>query len=267
MTPARGERGFALIMVLWAVALLALIGAHVTQAGRGETQLVANLRDAAIAEAAADGAVHAAVFHLLDRNGQTWAADGQPRLLSDGSPRLAVRVTDPRGLLNPNHAPPPLMAALIRAVGGDDATADAIAAAIFDWHTQGQIVSPGGAKRAQYEAAGRGLAPSGRAFADLDELGLVLGMTPQLLAALRPHLSLVNFSRIEPQLADPAVAQALTASGVGQPGDDNARPVVLVRAEATLARGTRFVRRAAVQLDPTDASHPARFLTWRSGDD
>jgi general secretion pathway protein K len=267
VTTQRDQRGFALIMVLWAVALLALLGARVTQAGRGETQLAGNLRDAAIAEAAADGAVHVAVFHLLDRGGAAWRADGQVRLLSERAPRLAVRLSTPRGLVNPNQAPPVLVAALIRAVGGDDVTADAIAAAIFDWHTPGQIVSPGGAKRAQYEASGRSFAPSGRAFTDLDGLGLVLGMTPSLLAALRPHLSLVNFGRIDPGLADPAVAQALASAAVGQPGEDGMAEVVLVRAEAMLENGARFVRRVAVQLNPADASRPARFLTWQAGDD
>ena len=262
----RNEHGFALVIVLFAVALLSLLGARVTQSGRTETQRAANLRDAAIAEAAAEGAVHAAVFHLLDASPQRWHADGQPHLLSAHDPTLIVRLADPRGLINPNQAPLPLMASLIRAVGGDDATADALAAAIFDWHTPGQLASPGGAKRSHYEAAGRPFAPSGRPFADLDELGLVIGMTPALLSALRPHLSLVNFARIEPSLADPAVTRALADSGVGQPGDDSSDPVVLIRAEATLANGTRFVRRTAVQLTPTDPAHPMRSLTWEEGD-
>ncbi len=45
MTP-RSERGFVLLLVLWTLALLALIGTQVTAAGRSEAQVATNLRAA-----------------------------------------------------------------------------------------------------------------------------------------------------------------------------------------------------------------------------
>ena len=53
-----GERGFALLLVLWTLVLLSLIVTGMVSAGRVEAQLASNLRAAAVAEAAADGAVH-----------------------------------------------------------------------------------------------------------------------------------------------------------------------------------------------------------------
>ena len=47
----------------------------------------------------------------------------------------------------------------------------------------------GGPKLAQYQAAGLPYGPANRPFDSLDELGLVLGMTPTLLARMRPFLS------------------------------------------------------------------------------
>jgi Tfp pilus assembly protein PilX len=54
------ERGFALLIVLWALVLLTLVFTQLVSAGRGEAELTANLRAGATAEAAAD-----AVFGLI----------------------------------------------------------------------------------------------------------------------------------------------------------------------------------------------------------
>lgn len=259
------ERGFALLIVLWSLALLALLGTRVTSAGRTEAQLARNLRDAAMAEAAADGAIHQAVFHLLDRSSRRWVADGQARRIDGAGVSVSVLPRNPAGLVNPNSAPPALMAALIREVGGDARSAPAVGAAIFDWRTPGQIASPGGAKARGYAATGRTYAPPGKPFTDLDELGAVLGMTPALLAALRPHLSLYNFGRIEPALAGPVVLRALAAAGVGQPELDQVGPIVLLRADAALANGAGFTRRAAILLTPAPGGRPFRVLSWESG--
>jgi len=262
----RRERGFALLIVLWSLALLALLGTRVTSAGRTEVQIARNLRDAAIAEAAADGAIHQAVFHLMDRSARRWFADGLPHLIEGSGLNIIVRPTDPSGLVNPNSAPPVLMAALMRQLGADPRVASSTAAAIFDWRAPGQIPSPGGAKAPQYAAAGRAYAPTGRPFTDLDELGAVLGMTPELLAALRPHLSLYNFGQLDPARASPVVARAFAVAGIGQPPLDETGPVVLLRADAVLTNGAGFTRRATVLLQPGPDGRPFRILTWESGD-
>ena len=109
----RRERGFALLLVLWSMALLALLGAHVVATGRAELQLAGNLRGAAAAEAAADGAVHAAIFHLLDASPQRWLPDGMAREMAlPGGALAVVRVESEQGKVNPNLASLPLMRAL-----------------------------------------------------------------------------------------------------------------------------------------------------------
>ena len=253
--------------MLWSLALLALLGTRVTSAGRTETQIARNMRDAAIAEAAADGAIHEAAFHLLDPSQRGWQADGLTRRIFGAGLAIDLRVENPAGRVNPNSAPPALMAALIRELGGDSRAAPSIAAAIFDWRAPGLVPSPGGAKTAQYRAAGRADGPSGRPFAELDELAPVMGMTPALLAALRPHLSLHNFGQVDPALATPAIARAIAKSGFGQPALDDVGPVVLLRADVTLANGAGFTRRATLLLRPTQDGHPFHVLNWESGDD
>ena len=61
--PNRG-RGFALIVVLWTLAPLALIGAQLMASSRGHSQRAAAARDTAAAEAAANGALRHAMFQI-----------------------------------------------------------------------------------------------------------------------------------------------------------------------------------------------------------
>ena len=89
------QRGFALLIVLWSLALLALIGTRLTAAGRTETQIAINLRANATAEALADGAVHEAIFHHIDRSERHWPADGLPRSLSVPGASIDVRILPP----------------------------------------------------------------------------------------------------------------------------------------------------------------------------
>lgn len=56
------DGGFALPVVLWTVALLALLTTRGAATGRTEAQLAGSLRDAVTADAMADGATHEAVF-------------------------------------------------------------------------------------------------------------------------------------------------------------------------------------------------------------
>src|SRR5215472_14892165 len=79
---ARREDGFALLTVLWALALLALLVGHLIAAGRTEARIAANVVASARAEAAADGAVYEAVFRLADPNGDNWSADGSMHRIS-----------------------------------------------------------------------------------------------------------------------------------------------------------------------------------------
>lgn len=261
-----GERGFALLIVLWAVALLALIGTRLTAGGRTEAQLASNLRAAAVAEAAADGAVHEAAFHLLDAPDRRWPADDQPRALRVGAVPVVVRVRDEAGRINPNTAPPELLDALLRAVGADSRAAARLAAAIADWRFPGVQKHPNGAKAPEYRAAGLDYGPPGAPFRSIDELGAVLGMTPELLARLRPHLTVAAEGEPDPARADPVVLAALRALGGGQlpDGDEDPGAARAVTVTATAApAGARFTRRATLRLDQGQW----RILTWDTGVD
>src|SRR5262249_62178987 len=103
-------------------------------------------------------------------------------------------------------------------------------------------------------------------------LGRVLGMTPAVLSAIRPHLTLYGPPEPNPVTTDPVVAAALALSSpagppVGPPGvqANQTPPDALTVRVTALADGpgnSRVTRRAVVRMGATT---PAGYfvLGWR----
>jgi general secretion pathway protein K len=205
----RKSRGFALLIVLWTLVLIAFVVAHITASGRSEIRIANNLVDNAVARAAADGAIAAAIFSLSNpRPEQRWPLDGAPRRLAVGDSRIALRVVDEASYINPNLASPQLLQALLLTLGANPQLAQRVAVAIADWVGSAQDPRPPEALLADYRAAGLDYQPPAAPLESLDELGRVLGVTPAVLAALRPHLSLYAPAEPSRQGTDPVVAAA-----------------------------------------------------------
>ena len=273
MTPER-ERGFVLLLVLWTLALLALIGTQVTATGHSEAQIAGNLRAEAVAEAAADAAVDETALHLLDGSRDRWRADGAGYALRLPQASVQVAIASEARRLPVNTAPVALLAALLRMVGADPHVADVVASQIADWRSPAPFPLKLGAKAPQYAAAGRMFGPPNRNIRSLSELRLVLAMTPELLARLAPHLSPYTESSPPDTLADPVVRRALAevAAGGIAPLAFQEAGVFRVVASATSADGGRFVRRAVIRLGGTGglgavSRRAFDILAWSSGDE
>ncbi len=260
MTRRTQERGFALLIVLWALVLLTLVFTQLVSAGRGEAEQTANLRAGATAEAATDAAVYQAIFHLHDPSPARWAADGAAHVLHLPDATVTVSIVDLAGRVNPNTASAALLAALMGELGADRTTADTLAEAIVDWRVPDAQDRFGAAR---YIAAGLPYGPARSAFQSLDELGLVFGMPPAMLALLAPHLSLANPDNPDPRFADPVVLRAmrdikLDTTPTTKPGGPRN---VMITAAAAEPSGARFIRRATVRLG---SAQPFAFLAWES---
>jgi general secretion pathway protein K len=239
------QSGFALLIVLWTLGLLALLGTQLVAAGRGDTQLARSLTDSATLEAATNGAVQQAIFGMLG-SPQRWAADGSAHVVRLGSAVVVVHLEDEGGKVNPNLASATLLSSLLIQVGAAPATAASLAAAIVDWRSGNPQPGLPGTAASQYAAAGRTYGPPGEAFQSLDELGLVLGMTPALLARLRPHMTVYTDADPDGSTRDPVVIAALD-----NPPPRAAEPrlaVASVIAEAAGPGRSRFAERIVVRL-------------------
>ena len=254
-------------MVLWTLVLIAFIVAHLTASGRTEIRIAGNLVADAVAEAADDGAIFTAIFNQLDPNpDQRWPLNGPAREVTIGHSRVAVQLEDEAGRINPSNASPALLEALLRIAGSDAESAHRLAEAIGEWVGTAPDAAPQRAIAA-YRAAGLDYGPPGEPLETLDELGRVLGMTPAVLAAIRPHLTLFGPAQPSPASADPVVTAALAtiAQTVPTPVSPNQPPqeLLTVRITATaFGPDTAQVKRTAIVRVGANLPGGYMVLAW-----
>jgi general secretion pathway protein K len=249
--------GFALIIVLWILILLAFIVAQMTASGRTEIQIANNLMANAVAQAAAEGAIFKAIFNQSDpRPNERWPVDGHARELEVGHSRVRLRLEDEAWWINPNLARPTLLEALLRVTGSDPESARRLAIAISEWVGSAPAPRPSNVLLAEYRSAGLNYGPPGAPLETLDELGRVLGISAAAVAAIRPHLTLFGPPQPSAASTDPSVVVALAASAQAETAPSPSQPppdVVTTRITATafgpsnaLVTWSAIVRFAAV---------------------
>jgi general secretion pathway protein K len=264
----RDERGFALIIVLWTLVLIAFIVADMTATGRTEIHIASNLVANAVGQAAADGAIYEAIFNQSDpQPHQRWPVDGRARELMIGNTRVTLRLEDEAWWINPNLASPALLEALLGITGSDPESARRLASAIGEWVGSAPAPRPPNVLLADYRAAGLDYGPPVAPLETLDELGRVLGMTPATFAAIQPHLTLFGPPQPGAATTDPVVAAALAETLQAGPAvSANQLPpdVLITRITATASgpNNARVTRSAIVRLG---AVLPSGYevLAWR----
>jgi general secretion pathway protein K len=214
--------GFALILVVWFLVLVAAIGAYLVANGRAETAIAHNIRAAASAEALADAGIARAVINQSDAEiSNRWLLDGAPHAIALPSGRIEIRLADETRKINPNLASDTLLAALLEVCGADHSAAQRLGAAVADW--VGAPAQEGAAKSDPYRAAGRSYSAPHAPIESLDELGLVLGMTPEILTSVRPYLSIhAEAAAPDAKIAPLVIQQALAMAAKAKKGGDEA---------------------------------------------
>lgn len=277
-SPGRRDRGFALLIVLLALTLLGLVTARLLGAARTQIAIAGNLRDAAVARAAAEGGIAVAIVHLeaggagpaqpAGNGGPPrglWHRDGARHDLAIGQSRVAIRIARLSGRVNPTSAPPALLDALLRTVGIPRGPAARLAAAVVAWRSPATSPAAERALEAAYRHAGRAGGPDARGFPTIDALGAVLGMTPRIVDRLRPHLSLAAPAVPRWRDADPVVRAALRLAGkqaLDLPGGEVERaPVAEIESVARGPGRARAARCAAIRLSPANLDAPYRILS------
>src|SRR5262245_13123942 len=291
------SRGFALIVVLWFLVLIAAMSTYLIANARQETAIARNIIAAAAAEALADAGVAQTVFNQTDPvESRHWLLDGTPHVVHLADGEVTIRLTDERAKINPNRASDALLAALFEASGVERPRARRIGASIADWVDRDGEPHQSGAERDQYVSERRSYAPPNLPLENLDELQLVLGGTPEIYALVRPYLTLFGSTaspdpraalpivraalRMTPQEVEPSAA-APAEDDPQQTADERAaaeeeqaeaaaedadtHPIINIDVIARAAGGGVFVRHAVLRLDP---AVPKGYvvLDWRRGD-
>jgi general secretion pathway protein K len=256
------ERGFALVMVLWAALIFAVIAASIIATARSEARLENTRYATAQLGAIAEGAINITALRMLEPAPAVHpSADGKPFALDFASRKVVMRVTDEAGKIDLNFAQGELLRRLIVAVGIEAQDAQALVDKVLDWREAGIGRRLNGAKAEDYRDAGLPYGPREAPFETVEELQLVMGITPPLFERLAPSLTVYSQSAwVDPVFAPRDALAALTRMGAGSSSDILARraagddaPVVIghsftIDAEVDDPSGLRVQRTAVVRL-------------------
>jgi general secretion pathway protein K len=247
----RTQRGIALISVLVVITLLAAIAAAAAAGVRQDTRVASNLLASARAQRAAEAGVYLALVELAA--GRRESETRAERLVDEfqvGEALVRVVVRDESGKIDLNAAPQRLLHGLVAAAGVPEDERRRIVDAILDWRDADRTARPHGAEDPQYRAAGKPYGAKDSPFDSVEELQLVLGITPELFQALAGSLTV--HSRQPGVIAQEASEQVLRAIPGGDP------------AELERYLAAREQRRTA-RLPPPPAPRSLRLYLTRNG--
>lgn len=287
------QRGWALLSVLWVTAMLAMMAA----ATQALTVTSVRIERRALNEARLDADIKAGIVRAIlainnSRAENRWRVDGVPQnFVFDGVP-MTVFIQEETGKVDLNSADPSLLSALFVSVGMKPQDASALSNKISDWRTatgDADLHRLNGATDADYAAAGLPYRQRHGPFQTIEELNLVLGMTPALFARVKPAVTVYSRSpSIDPNVAprealgalypqDPGKVQQILAARMGAgplnadsgiAGPPGIVPLaispwgqsftVTVKAEF----GHRRVARSAVALLTGDDDRPYLIQAW-----
>lgn len=285
------ERGWALVSVLWVVSILAMMAAATEALTVTSARIEHLVLTQARIEAAMDaGTIRAIVGITAPDLEKRWPVDGAAQNFAFAGYPMRVSVQDELGRIDLNVADESLLRRLLSDAGLNTEDAAALTDKILDWRSATKLHRLHGATDADYAAAGYAYHQRHGPFQTVDELKLVMGMTPSLFEKIRPALTVyTRRPSIDPNVAPreallvyyggnvETVDRALEArqtndrASFGQPG--SARPGVLGTGISLAGRvftvivklengKQHFERDAAIEFTGDD-QRPYLVLTWR----
>ena len=291
----RKQRGTALLLVLWVVALLGILLGSFVVLARSEQLQTRYLFDTTRARYAAEAGLSRAVYELRRADPLTrWVPDGRPYDIDFDDAKIQVSITDESGKVDLNMADELLLLALFQRAGADEDRATHLVDAVVDWRDPDDLVRPFGAEDKDYEAAGLAYGAADHGFALAGELQQVLGMDYELYRKLAPMVTVyARTARPNPAYASPEVLSLLpgVSPDIAQQVVEQRRqltpdllaasPLMLpdgtpltmagggltytVQSRATLPNGAWTVLDTTIRIGGTPGGRAYSILRWREG--
>jgi general secretion pathway protein K len=225
----RREGGFALLLVIWVLAILAVVAAGFAASTRSETRLTRNLLEAARARALAEAGIARATDALLQADPRLrWRADGTPYGMEFAGGTIRIRIADENGKVDLNLTPTEVLSGLCTEL----AIADDTCAALVDGVTaRRRAAAPPAPPTFHFNASPPTADRQDAAFTTVEELRQIPSVDAAAFARLRPFITVYSQNgRIDPMVAPREVLLAI-------PGID---PGAVDRLLATRGTGSLF---------------------------
>jgi general secretion pathway protein K len=268
MTGRDHERGLALVVVLWVIAALSLIAGAMLAVSMTSAKIENNSWTQLEIRTAADTAIERAILSLFDPGNPT-PVDGREREISAGGVSVTLSVQDQSGLIDVNYAGPGLLRTVFKANGVDTEAANRMVDRILDWRSPPGTQHLNGVSDTDYRSAA--YRPRNAPFQSLDELTLVMGMTPEIygrvVSALTVYSHRSDFDlRVAPRqvlLVIPGMDEARADLTLAARTAAFARPGHAFAIVAKAQRNQIWFSRRVVVLLTGDPAQPYKILDWR----
>jgi len=292
----RAQRGVALVLVLWAVALMGVLLGSFALIARTENLESRHVFDSVTARYDAQAGLERAVYELRNADPQQrWIGDGRPYEFDFEGAHVTVELTDESGKVDINVADPVTLTSLFVSVGVELEQAQALADAIIDWRDPDDLPQQQGAEKNEYQSAGLPYAPRNAPFQTVSEVQQVFGMDYELYRRIEPAITIYGGSgapnpayapfealRVLPNMTDDFARQIIALRQSTLPGQQ-AQPIVLpdgtpivangggvtysVKSRAQLPNGVSTELDASIRLGGVGTSgRPYTILRWRDGE-
>jgi general secretion pathway protein K len=190
-----GERGIALLVVLWIIAGATLLVVSFNATVRSGLSFVSSEVGLSKADAVIDAGLEIAVARLIDEEeGRRWLPDGIAREISFADRRLKIRISDPNGLVDLNKADDQLLLEFFKQFTDTPSRARTIRDDIKAAREDAAKARRGADSFASKDPGADDSDPAGKAlpFMDVTEARTLKGMTPDLYRRVAPFLTVYS---------------------------------------------------------------------------
>ncbi|QDH25312.1 hypothetical protein D5366_08940 [Neokomagataea tanensis] len=267
------DAGFALLLVLWTLAFLALIGTHVLLQGRTMVVEASAYQQQAMLELTTDSAIRQELYTLILSSPHVPAGIGNWHERDDGLFRIMTRVQLERGQVNPSLVTQDLLAAVMQSSGIPTQDAERAAAALFNWRGHPLLGAAPPAINMGPADMGNKCSLTHGPFHSFDDMAALPGVGEAIIHKIAPSISLSAMQYPTAQGAVPAVQSALAR--LGRSNNQNVTTwssqspslgggvSVVVEAMAQNGNNTQR-RRAHIVLMPDAEPEPWHVLRWET---
>ncbi len=204
---AGGDKGIALIMVLWVLTVLMVIALSFSYMGRTESQTSLAFKQGVekkfLAEAGVERSIIEISYGKMNPNAQAipegdepWKTDGTPYTIKTDDGNCIVSIIDESGKININtlnDSSAIIIKTLLLNSGVEEELADTITDSILDWKDADDLTRLHGAESDYYSSLPNPYKAKNADFETPEELLLVKGMTPEILYGTDKKKGIIDF--------------------------------------------------------------------------
>ena len=207
------QRGIALVLVLWILAVLMVIAVSFTVTSRTDAYSGLSFREAMEGRFLAEAGIQRGILELFYRNvnknqvltfkgKEVMKTDGRSYTGTLGKGSYVYRVMDESGKINVNglnDASGIILKNLLAHAGVPSDQADIIIDSILDWKDPDDLRRLNGAESDYYLSLPQPYRAKNADFDTLEELLLVRGMTPEILYGSNGKPGIIRFLTLNPE--------------------------------------------------------------------